>query len=237
MDIIKALFRDPAFAQAVWQAIFQLLTLSIVGCFGTLTYQRIKRRNDARQELIDEIDQFSVDLYRPRKMYQLTLDRENSPLSAIRDPDELRLRRAEALLSSLGEFVGVVGRFRALQVKMVALYGYDNDLFAHYLAIWWYLKAVRVRMQAGQDLFFHHEDSRRVDAFYRLIDSYRYRIAVARFARRPPPLARPPREILETMYTLSDAIYTEAFGQPPARTDSHATPPGGGPSAGRISPE
>lgn len=65
-----------------------------------------------------------------------------------------------------------------------------------------------------ESLFFHHESPESVDAFYRLIDSFRYMITVEKARRQPPGLVRPPQDVLSRMRTRGDEIYADYFKQP-----------------------
>jgi hypothetical protein len=224
MSVLRELFNLSAISGGLWQAFFQLITLGIAAAYGTFVFQRSRARDAARQQLINEIGEFSIDLYRPRKLYQI-YQRDPGPRVCNCLPEQSRSEvRGQLLQRAFEEFVGVVGRFRALQIKLVPLFGYNQELFAYYLAIWWYLKEVRMRMQDGEHLFFHHDDSQTVDAFYRLIDAFRYRIAVAPFVKEVPDLHRPPREILEKMYAESEIVYHQYFGQNPVRRDTVMPP-------------
>jgi hypothetical protein len=61
---------DPAaIAQGFWQGVFQLLALAIVAAYGTFVYQRRQARYALREELIESINQFAINLYKPRKLY------------------------------------------------------------------------------------------------------------------------------------------------------------------------
>jgi len=207
-----------------------LISLGIVAFFGNIVYRRHRERDTARKDLLNEIDQFTINLYKPRKIYQAMVDADPDPLQGLDGP--LReARRFEIIQKSLEEFVAVVGRFRSLQVTIVPLYGYHEELFSYYLAIWRYLKEIRRRMECRESLYFHHERPESVDAFYRLIDVFRYRVIIARFVRRPPARVRPPQEFLDRMHRRGQEIYQEYFGDqttsapnrpsPPALGDSH----------------
>jgi hypothetical protein len=212
---MNSIWQDPAVANGFWQGVFQLLSLVIVATFGTLVFQRMRDRRIARQALIDEVDAFTINLYKPRKLYQLELAdlvaREADPAQTGRTA----LAHRDRFRQCLEDLIGVIGGFRSLQIKLVPLYGYDEDLFAHYLAIWWYLKEIRTRMERVETLYFHHENSASVDAFYRLIDEFRYLISTARFAFRPPGHHRPPPAVLEQMRSRSYLVYQRFFLQPP----------------------
>lgn len=205
-----------AIAQGFWQAAFDLIALSIVAFSVHVVHRRWRARADARQELVDEIDEFTIRLYRPRKMYQLILDRKvagcagaTADVAAAWEAERLRF-----LVQTLDGLVETIGRFRAVQVKLVPLFGYHEDLFAHYLAIWRYLKEIRKRMELGVSL---HDAGApdATDAFYRLIDSFRYRVQTERYTGAPPRRVQPSPELLERAQARATAIYEAHFSAPP----------------------
>jgi hypothetical protein len=212
---MSSLWSDPSFTSGLWQGVFQLLSLGIVAFFGNIIYRRYRERDTARQDLLNEIDQFTVALYKPRKVYQGMLSTDPDLLAGMADPQR-QIRRIEIIEESLEELTAVTGRFRSLQVNIVPLYGYHEELFSYYLAIWRYLKEIRRRMERRENLYFHHESPESVDAFYRLIDEFRYRVMVARFVPRPPTRGRPPGEFLDRMHERGRAIYQGYFGGPAA---------------------
>jgi len=209
-----------AIESAFWHGAFELLVLGIVAVAGNIVYQRYRELAVARQALVDGIDEFTVRLYKPRKMYQTTIDRSHDLFANIDDATQRETHRAETVARALEEVIDAVGRFRALQVKLVPLFGFHVELFAFYLAIWRYLKEVRYRMERGESLYFHHEEAESVDAFYRLIDTFRYRLRVTRIAHHPPALTRPPYELLNEMRQRGDALYEEYFAGPPREAGS-----------------
>ncbi len=191
-----------AFWQGLWQGVFQLVALGVVGFWVNFVYQRFRTRMAARQELVDEIDQFTIRLYKPRKMYQRALDLgAGSP------------GRDDLVLRSIEEVLDATGRFRSLQVKIVPLFGYHVDLFGYYLAIWRYLKEVRDHMDGGKSLYLHHESPDSADAFYRLMDAFRYRIQIEPTSDQPPGLVQPPPELLQKMKDRGREIHEQFFGR------------------------
>ena len=62
-----------AFWQGVWGGVFDLIAIGLVASWVNMIYQRIRSRQNARKELIDELDTFSNELYKPRKVYQALL--------------------------------------------------------------------------------------------------------------------------------------------------------------------
>jgi hypothetical protein len=208
------LWDSNAIAQGFWQGVFQLLALALVAAFGTFIYQRVRSLYTQRAELIEEINQFAISLYKPRKLYQAIIDHSCDPLAASTEPGQREARRLDLIYGALEELVAATGRFRALQVKMIPLYGHDLELFAYYMAIWRYLKEIRHRMERGQTLLTHEEKADSQDAFYMLIDGFRYRIILQGFVWRAPGLARPTREVLDAMRRKGDEVYAQYFLPP-----------------------
>ncbi len=157
------------------------------------------------------MDTFTDRLYKPRKIYQAVLGPAPDLLAGISDDLQRECRRVEVLQRCLEEFVDVTGRFRALQVKLVPLYGFHVELFGFYLAIWRYLKEVRRRMEQRQSLYFHHEQAESADAFYRLIDRFRFRLMVEKITGQGAGLVQPPADLLKQMQQRGDAVYAEYF--------------------------
>jgi hypothetical protein len=210
---LLVLAADNPFLEGLWSGVFQLVALGVVAFWMQFVYQRFRHRTDSRQELIDEIDDFTVTAYKPRKLYILAINRTTDMFAGIADGAAREVRRAELIQQCVNDLVEAIGKFRALQVKIVPLYGYNNELFGYYMAIWRYLKEVRKRMQAGESLYFHHENPESVDAFFRLIDACRYRVLLASFTKSSPGLVRPPAELLARMRTRGDELYAEYFGE------------------------
>jgi len=199
---------------ALWGGVFQLVALAVVGLWVNFVYQRFRALATARQELIDEIDQFTIRLYKPRKLYLAMTDDAPALLACIPDAAQRQAHRAALMEQCLGELMEAVARLRALQVKIVPLYGYHVELFGYYLAIWRYLKEVRHRMEHGESLYSRPGEADSSDLFYRLIDAFRYRVLVEKVKRHPPRLVQPPPDILKQMQQRGDAIYAQHFGAP-----------------------
>ena len=126
---------EEGFWSGAWTGAFQLVTLAVVALFVNVLYQRYRQLATARQELINEIDQFTIRLYKPRKAYQRIIEGTGDLLTRIPDLERReawRIRQVEKLFE---EYLQAVGRFRALQVKIMPLFGNHLELFAHYLAI------------------------------------------------------------------------------------------------------
>jgi hypothetical protein len=214
---------DPtAFVQGLWQGVFQLVALALVAAFGTFIYQRRQARYRLRDELIDSVNQFAVNLYKPRKLYQAVIDQTCDPRAQAADPSHREARRLEVIYRSLEEVVAATGQFRVLQVKLIPLYGHDPEIFGYYVAIWRYLKEIRDRMGRSETLYFHAEKPDSPDAFYLLIDAFRYRILVRPFVRQPPGLAKPAPEVLAALRRRGDEVYAEYFPDPAAQPASAA---------------
>jgi hypothetical protein len=215
------LFNDPnAIAQGFWQGVFQLVALAIVAAFGTFIYQRRQARYALREELIESINQFAISLYKPRKLYQAIIDQTCDPLADIADPSQRAERRLETIYRALDEVVAATGQFRVVQVKLIPLYGHDPEIFGYYLAIWRYLKVTRDRMGRSETLYFHTEGPNSTDAFYALIDAFRYQIMLSPMVRRPPALAQPSADILEVLRRRGEAVYTQFFAELPTEQDA-----------------
>jgi hypothetical protein len=201
-----------AIESAVYSGLSQLIVVSIVGFVVNIVYRRFRERSTAREDLLNEIDQFSVQLYKPRKIYQVMMDRGPSFLAGISNPEQRECRRLQIAHEVLVEWIAAAGRFRTLQVEIIRLYGYDYDLLGHYLAIWRFLKEMRRRMEQCEPLYLPGEKPGQDDAFYKLFDSFRFRVSVAKFVFRPPSAARPPADVLAQMRQKGDALFVEYFG-------------------------
>jgi hypothetical protein len=213
---MPSLWDPAAFVQGFWQGVFQVVALAIVAAFGTLIYQRRQARFALRDKLIDSINQFAISLYKPRKLYQAIIDQTCDPLAQLTDASHRAARRLETIYQALEEVVAATGQFRVLQVKLIPLFGHDPELFAYYMAIWRYLKEIRDRMGRSETLYFHAEQPDSPDAFYLLIDAFRYRIVLRPLIGRPPGLAKPPQEVLAEMRRRGDEVYAEYFPEPAA---------------------
>src|SRR4051812_13047441 len=102
---MSALWDPAAIAQGFWQGVFQLLALAIVAAFATFIYQRIRARYTLRDELIESINQFAVNLYKPRKLYQAVIDQTCDPLAEVADATHREARRLETIYRALEELV------------------------------------------------------------------------------------------------------------------------------------
>jgi hypothetical protein len=222
---MPSLWDPTAFVQGFWQGAFQLLALALVAAFGTLIYQRRQARYALRGELIDSINQFAINLYKPRKLYQAIIDQTCNPLAHFSDSSHREARRLETIYRALEDVVAATGQFRVLQVKLIPLYGHDPEIFGYYMAIWRYLKEVRDRMGRSETLYFPGEGPDSPDTFYLLIDAFRYRIMLRPFVRQPPGLAKPSPAVLAELRRRGDQVYAEYFPDPVAKSpDVVATP-------------
>lgn len=193
-----------AFWNGLWGGIFELIALGLVAGWVNLGYQRIRSRQALRQDVIEEIDAFSTALYKPRKMYQMILEHEAKG-SESNEHREI-LGRPE-LMRCLEDFTEAAGRFRALQVKLVPLFGFDEEIFAHYLAVWSAIRDVRKRMERGEDLYRSHESSSSSDALYRLLDQFRYRAQITASVRHKPTLLAPPPSVEAQIKQRAEEIH------------------------------
>src|SRR5262249_49778938 len=80
-------------------------------------------------------------------------------------------------------------------------------------AIWRYMKEIRRRMEKGESLYFSNEKPEPGDAFYRLFDSFRYRVSKAGYPWRQPEIAQPPPALLARMRAAGDAVFRQYFGE------------------------
>jgi hypothetical protein len=199
---------------ALWQGLVQLTVFAIVGFFANIIIRRFKEVTTARQELLEAIDAFSIQLYKPRKIYQVMIDRPHDLLAGISNPEQRECRRLETIHQALYELVDATGRLRTFQVKIIQLYGFNIDLVAHYLAIWRYMKEVRRRMEKGESLYLTGTKPESGDAFYRLFDSFRNRVSVAKYPWRLVTLVQPPPDVLAQMRQAGDAVYVQYLGAP-----------------------
>lgn len=198
---------DPIMA-AFWGAVFQLCVLAIAGLVANIIFRRFRDRSTARQELLNDIDLFSVQLYKPRKIYQIMVEQPEQLLAGVCTAEQRDIHRLQAIHQALQELTEATGRFRTLQVALIGLYGFNLDLLAHYLAIWTYLKELRHRMEKGESLVVGQKP--KGDAFYHLFDNFRYRVSVATFAP-PPKLVQPPPDVLAEMQRAGDVVFKQHF--------------------------
>jgi hypothetical protein len=123
---MNAIWDPAALAQGFWQGVFELLALSIIAAFGTFIFQRRQARYTWREELIDSINQFAINLYKPRKLYQAIIDQTCDPLAHIADASHREARRLETIYRALEDVVAATGQFRVVQVKLIPLYGHTT---------------------------------------------------------------------------------------------------------------
>jgi hypothetical protein len=213
---------------AFWTAVGQLLVVGVAGFVANILYKRYRDLSTARQDLLKNIDEFSRELYTPRKLYQVMIDRTSQLLPDMCTPHERDVRRLETIHQAMADLVAATGRFRTFQVEILRLYGYNLDLLSHYLAIWRFLKHTRRCMERGASLYSPGEQSGSEDAFYNLFDVFRYRISVARFVHRAPAAAKPPESVIAEMRRLGDDVFDQYFAaarQEPDSGDPIQTPP------------
>jgi Beta-lactamase len=166
------------------------------------------------------IDEFSRELYTPRKLYQVMVDRTSQLLPDVCTPHERDVRRLETIHQAMADLVAATGRFRTFQVEILRLYGYNMELLSHYLAIWRFLKHTRRCMERGASLYSPGEQSGSEDAFYNLFDVFRFRISVARFVHRAPAAAKPPESVIAEMRRLGDEVFDQYFAAARPEPDS-----------------
>ena len=197
--------------QAFWTAVSQLFVVGLAGFVANIIYKRYRDLSTARQELLKNIDEFSRELYTPRKLYQVMIDKTSDLLPDVCTAHERDVRRLETIHQAMADLVAATGRFRTFQVEILRLYGYNMDLLSHYLAIWRYLKYTRRCMERGASLYLPGEQSGSEDAFYNLFDVFRFRISVARFVHSAPAAAKPPESVITEMRRQGDDVFDHYF--------------------------
>lgn len=208
VEMFSSEMMNSAFWQGLWSGVFELITLSIVAFFVNIIYQKKQDLARAKRDLIDEIDDFSNSFYHPRKTYQSLIE-EPAKFSNLLDEKEFKFQQYTAIQKLLYEITESIGRFRAIQVKIVPLFGYDIELFAYYLAIWKYLKQIRKKMENQESLQAKSPEQK--DLFYKMIDEFRYRILTKSLTKHAPPMIYPPADILAEMQRQSEIIYQQYF--------------------------
>ena len=196
---------------AFWTAISQLIVVGVAGFVANIVYKRYRDLSTARQELLKNIDEFSHAMYKPRKLYQVMIDRTSDLLPDLCTHQERDVRRLETIHQAMAELVAATGRFRTFQVEIIRLYGYNMDLLSPYLAIWRYLKYTRHCMERGASLYLPGEQPGSEDAFYNLFDTFRFRISVARFVHSSPAAAKPPHKVIAEMRRQGDEVFDRYF--------------------------
>ena len=206
MDLLK----NDAFLEGLWGGIFEVIALGIVGFWVNVVYHKVQVRKKQRQMLVDDLDRFSTALYPPRKLYQALIDRPEI-IAHIQDEKERDLYKMNLLNQYLGELTHCAGQFRALQVQLIPLFGYHIKLFAYYMAIWRYVRQLRKRMEQKQTLYFHHETSSSSDAFYRLLDQFRYQIQITPSIKHKAVLLSIPPNLQSKIQEQANEIYRTYF--------------------------
>ena len=112
---------------------------------------------------------------------------------------------------------------RTFQVKIIQVYGFNMDLLAHYLAIWRFTKEMRRKMEKGESLYLAGARSQG-DPFFRLFDSFRYRVSMAKYRWRSETLVHPSPELLAEMRAAGARVYAQYFGEAEIPTSA---PPAG----------
>src|SRR5271165_457011 len=197
--------------RAFWTALGQLVVLGVAGFVANIIYKRYRDLSTARQELLKNIDDFSLALYTPRKLYQVMIDGRSDLLPDLCTHQVRDIRRLETIHQAMADLVAATGRFRTFQVEILRLYGYNMDLLSHYLAIWRYLKDTRRRMERGESLYLPGEQPGSEDAFYNLFDVFRFRVSVARFVHSAPVAAKPPESVIAEMRRRGAEVFDRYF--------------------------
>ena len=210
--------------RALWTAVGQLVVVGVAGIVANIVYKRYRDLTTARQELLKKIDEFSLALYTPRKLYQVMIDGRSDLLPDLCTHQERDIRRLETIHQAMADLVAATGRFRTFQVEILRLYGYNMDLLSHYLAIWRYLKDTRRRMERGETLYLPGEQPGSEDAFYNLFDVFRFRVSVARLVHNAPVAAKPPESVIAEMRRRGDEVFDQYFGPGADESRSQASP-------------
>lgn len=197
---------------ALFHALSQLAVIGIAGFFANIIIRRYKEVMTAREDLLKDIDQFGIQIYKPRKIYEAMIDRCQELLPSVCNAEEREKRRLETIHRVLDELVDATGRLRTFQVKIVQVYGFNMDLLAHYLAIWRFTKEMRRKMEKGESLYPAGARPQG-DAFFRLFDSFRYRVSSAKYLWRTPKLVQPSPELLAEMRAAGARVYVQYFGE------------------------
>src|SRR5262249_46556286 len=92
---------EPAF----WSAFYQLLVVAIVGLVGNVIYRRFRDLATACEDLLQHIDEFSRSLYKPRKLYQVCINRGSDLLAGICSAEERDFRRLETIHHALADLI------------------------------------------------------------------------------------------------------------------------------------
>ena len=111
---------------------------------------------------------------------------------------------------ALDEVVAATGQFRVVQVKLIPYCtGMTRETLGHYMAICAY-EGIRHRMGRSETLYFHAERPDSTDAFYLLIDAFRYQIMMSRIVRRPPVLAKPSSKSSKSSAAARETRFTRS---------------------------
>ena len=86
-------------------------------------------------------------------------------------------------------------------------------MFAHYLPVWNAVRAVRKRMEKGEDLYAEHESSTSSDALYRLLDQFRYRAQITPSIKHKPSLLAPPAGVEQAIKNRAADIHQKYLHQ------------------------
>ena len=107
-----------AFWQGLWGGVFELVALGGVAAWVNLIYQGIQSRQQRRRDLIDEIDAFSHNLYKPRKLYQSTLERPlaESIAGALTEAERAELPTVRTNITKLS-LIHVTSRTRSSSLR------------------------------------------------------------------------------------------------------------------------
>lgn len=215
------------FYQGFWQGVFELLALAIVGYFINVLYASYTSRSRKKQEIIDELDRFVTNLWKPRKIYYLLQEDKLNFLNVLESEETRKLQKHRLLAKAFDDLLESIAQFRAVQIKIVTFFGLHVELLAHFMTIWFYLKEVRRRMERGETLLFG--SPRTIDKnipklgeddLYVLIDRFRFLIASTPKAKMPPLHISPDPALAKQVQDRASEIYRAFFGDLPEKRES-----------------
>lgn len=215
------------FWQGFWQGFFELVALGIVAYFVNVLYAGHTNRTQKKQEIIDELDEFVISLWKPRKIYSLLKDGKLDFLNHLPSQETKALEQFRLKTQAFHDLLDSIGRLRAVQIKIITFFGFQTELLAHFMAIWFYLKEVRRRMEQGETLFFGSprqtadaEIKAGEDDLYVLIDKFRLLIAATPKAKEPTLRLKTKPEEAKEVQRRAHEIYKNFFGEIPSEKAS-----------------
>jgi len=108
---LKELLVETSFREALFAGFVQLFVLAIAAILGNVIYRRIRDRSQARVDLMRDIYSFTVQLYKPRKLYQLCIAARDAGLPGTYTLSN-EVQRVQIQARAMEELVAVIGQFR-----------------------------------------------------------------------------------------------------------------------------